>query len=103
MALLRERFQSGPCALVLAPCGVWQNTQSSLSLLARTVPGPLAERLCLVLATSLVVAANARFAERPRHKISEITERHSPDKDRVMQAPSVEYMHPSRADLSPAR
>ena len=33
-------------------CGVWQNTQTRLSAVAFKVPGPLVERLCLVLTMS---------------------------------------------------
>jgi hypothetical protein len=53
------RFHSGACGTFSAACGVWQNTQICVSLVALTVPGPVAERLWRVLETSGTFAACA--------------------------------------------
>ncbi len=45
----RRWFHSCPAGEVL--CGAWQKMQISDSLVALRVPGPLADRLCLVVAT----------------------------------------------------
>ena len=53
-------FQSGDEGVAL--CGVWQKTQILVSVEARTVPGPLTERLCFVLTMSEVVCVRTVVA-----------------------------------------
>ena len=43
-------------------CGVWQKMQMRVSVEARVAPGPLAERLCLVLTMSAAVCADTPLA-----------------------------------------
>src|SRR5262245_7623435 len=50
-------FHSGDCGVAL--CGVWQKMQTRFSVRARTVPGPVTERLCRVPTMSDVPCARA--------------------------------------------
>ena len=68
-----SRFHRGAGAAVLAACGVWQNTQTSVSLLATTLrdgalpvvrPTSVAEKLCLVARTSDTLSADTAPAAR---------------------------------------
>ncbi len=55
------RFQIGATPGV-APCGVWQKTQTWLSVVLLTGPAPETERLCFVLRTSEMPAARSAKA-----------------------------------------
>jgi hypothetical protein len=58
------RFHSGRIGMAL--CGVWQKMHTCSSLLARTAPGPVAERLC-GLSMTLCTWAELTDEQSPEH------------------------------------